>query len=199
MKMYGSQLIRKSERLWDRSVRKRAILNPLNIWLIYRIFMEANTLLKSILIMRKNKVKLIVTSLLFALITGNAFCQSADEEAIKETALNYIEGWYSADTARMAKALSPDLAKRGFVLNPRTKKLVIAPATYEQMLQWVGQKPNELESDPEKPLEVVIIEVGEYIAMVKTITPDFIDYLHMGKMDGVWKIYNAIWERPPQK
>jgi len=148
--------------------------------------------------MKRNILLSLVVSLFFVLTTGNAFSQSADEEAIKETALNYIEGWYSADTARMARALSPDLAKRGILLNSRTNELVLAPATYEQMLQWVGQKPNELESDPDKPMEVVIIEVGKYIAMVKTITPDFIDYLHMGKMDGEWKIYNAIWERPPQ-
>ncbi|MEN8202700.1 MAG: nuclear transport factor 2 family protein [Bacteroidota bacterium] len=149
--------------------------------------------------MKKNMLNTVVASLLIVLSTGNTFCQSTEEEAIKECALNYLEGWYSADTARMAKALSPDLAKRGIILNPRSNELVIAPATYAQMLQWVGQKPNELESDPDKQMEVHIIEVGEYIAMVKTITPDFIDYLHMGKMSGEWKIYNAIWERPPQK
>lgn len=149
--------------------------------------------------MKKTKVKWMMFSLLLVLATGSAFCQLSDEEAIRETALNYIEGWYSADTARMAKALSPELAKRGIILNPRTDELVLAPASYTQMLQWVGQKPNELEEDPDKQMEVFIIEIGAYIAMVKTITPDFIDYLHMGKMNGEWKIYNAIWERPPQK
>ena len=148
--------------------------------------------------MKKHDLKWTLAFFLFVLATGNAFCQSSDEEAIRETALNYIEGWYSADTARMAKALSPELAKRGIILNPRTNELVLAPATYTKMLQWVGQKPNELEEDPDKQMEVFIIEIGEYIAMVKTVTPDFIDYLHMGKMNGEWKIYNAIWERPPQ-
>ncbi|MEA3461666.1 MAG: nuclear transport factor 2 family protein [Bacteroidota bacterium] len=48
-------------------------------------------------------------------------------------------------------------------------------------------------------MEVHLIEVGAHIAMVKTITPDFIDYLHLGKMEGQWKIYHAIWERPSQE
>ena len=148
--------------------------------------------------MKKINVMFLPAFLLFVLATGNAFSQSSDKEAIKETALNYIEGWYSADTARMARALSPELAKKGIIMNPRSNELVIAPATFSQMLQWTGQKPNELEADPDKKMEVVIIEVGQNIAMVKTITPDFIDYLHMGKMNGEWKIYNAIWERPPQ-
>jgi hypothetical protein len=149
--------------------------------------------------MKKNILNTVVAALLIILSTGNTLGQSADEAAIKECALNYLEGWYSADTARMALALSPDLAKRGIIVNPRSKKLVLAPASYEQMLQWVGQKPNELEADPDKQREVHIIEIGEHIAMVKTVTPDFIDYLHMGKMNGEWKIYNAIWERPPQQ
>ncbi len=146
--------------------------------------------------MKKINVNYVLDFLNFFMATGNAFCQSSDKEAIKETALNYIEGWYTADTARMARALSTDLAKKGIIMNPRSNELVIAPATYSQMLQWTGQKPNELEMDPNKQMEVVIIEVGQNIAMVKTITPDFVDYLHMGKMNGEWKIYNAIWERP---
>ena len=111
--------------------------------------------------------------------------------------MNYLEGWYSADTARMAKALSKDLAKKGFLTNPQTGELHIAPASYDQMLQWVGQKPDQLAQDPDIKMEVHIIEVGSLIAMVKTVTPDFIDFLHMAKVDGQWKIYNAIWERPP--
>ena len=122
------------------------------------------------------------------------FSQLKDELAVKEAALNYIEGWYTADTARMAKALSVDLVKKGFLLNQRTGELSIAPASYTQMVQWAGQKPNEMVKNPDISLEVVIIEVGENIAMVKTLAPDFIDYLHLGKMNGEWKIYHAIWE-----
>ena len=111
--------------------------------------------------------------------------------------MNYLEGWYSADTARMAKALSSDLSKKGFLSNPQTGELVIAPASYEQMLQWVGQKPDQLAQGQDIKMEVHIIEVGEHIAMVKTVTPDFIDYLQMAKVQGQWKIYHAVWERPP--
>jgi hypothetical protein len=149
--------------------------------------------------MKKNILVALVLSLLLLLTTVPVACQTADEKAVKECALDYLEGWYSADTARMAKALSPDLAKRGILRNPRSNEVVLAPASYDQMLQWVGQKPNELKDDPHKQMDVHIIEIGEYIAMVKTITPDFIDYLHMGKMDGEWKIYHAIWERPPKE
>jgi uncharacterized protein YpmB len=43
----------------------------------------------------------------------------ADSAAIRETALNYIEGYYNADEKRMvAKALDPELAKRIIFKDP---------------------------------------------------------------------------------
>lgn len=129
-----------------------------------------------------------------AYFSNNAFSQKTDEILIKETALDYIEGWYSADSARMAKALAPDLKKRGFIIDKESKKLIISEATYEKMVSWTAKKPNELEKNPDIKIEVEIIDIGENIAMVKTTAPDFIDYIHMGKVDGEWKIYNVIWE-----
>jgi hypothetical protein len=149
--------------------------------------------------MRKGIIRLSALLFLFSFTAGEVRGQSADEQAIRECALNYLEGWYSADTARMAMALSKDLAKKGFLTNPQTGELHIAPASYDQMLQWVGQKPDQLAQNPHIKREVHIIEVGELIAMVKTVTPDFIDYLHMAKVEGRWKIYHAVWERPLQE
>ncbi|MDX2438456.1 MAG: nuclear transport factor 2 family protein [Acidobacteriota bacterium] len=41
-----------------------------------------------------------------------------DEAAIKATALDYLEGWYSGDAERMERALHPDLAKRIVRVDP---------------------------------------------------------------------------------
>src|SRR2546426_9414249 len=44
---------------------------------------------------------------------SSAACQSsADSAAIRQTALDYIQGWYMGDGARMERALHPELAKR---------------------------------------------------------------------------------------
>ena len=43
-----------------------------------------------------------------------------DETAIRKTALDYIEGWYEADAARMESALYPELAKRMISTDPKT-------------------------------------------------------------------------------
>lgn len=136
--------------------------------------------------------------LVLVCITTGSFAQSADEAAIKAAALNYIEGWYSADTARISKALSKDLVKRGFMVN-RNNQLVKTEATYKQMLEWTGKKPNELKQKPDMKFDVTIIEIGKNIAMAKVVSPQYIDYLHLGKMNEEWKIYNVIWELNVQK
>jgi hypothetical protein len=43
---------------------------------------------------------------------------AADSAAIRQPALDYIEGWYEADAERMERALHPDLAKRIVRTNP---------------------------------------------------------------------------------
>src|SRR5215510_4169616 len=57
------------------------------------------------------------------LVMGTAVAQtsSTDENAaITKTALNYIEGWYQADAARMESALHPELAKRMIYTDRKT-------------------------------------------------------------------------------
>ncbi len=133
-------------------------------------------------------------SVLVVAQTTNTDSQSDDEMAIRKVALDYLEGWYSADTARMANALSEDLKKRGFIMNHHTNEEIIADATYPQMITWTGGRENQLATGNIE-LNVEIIEIGKRIANVKTTTPDFIDYVQLGKINGKWKIYNVVWER----
>jgi hypothetical protein len=37
---------------------------------------------------------------------------AADSAAIRATAMDYMQGWYTGDTVRMGRALHPELAKR---------------------------------------------------------------------------------------
>src|ERR1041384_2650865 len=44
--------------------------------------------------------------------TVSPAASDADREAIKQTALDYVEGWYEGNVERMERALHPELAKR---------------------------------------------------------------------------------------
>lgn len=64
-----------------------------------------------------NSMQLTVGLVLLSIVVTSspARCQTAtpsDEGAIRQTALDYIEGWYKGDAIRMERALHPELAKR---------------------------------------------------------------------------------------
>ena len=80
-------------------------------------------------------IKLIL--ILFALSGATLFAQAEDEKsAIKETVLNYLEGWYDGDFERMEKALHPELAKRVLATLPQTGTTFIQTATKAQMVEY---------------------------------------------------------------
>jgi len=117
----------------------------------------------------------------------------ADTEAIKQTALDYIEGWYEGNAERMERALHPELAKR--IVTPKnTIKSMTAQSLVEQTREG-GGKDTPAEKQQK---DVTILDVFEKAASVKVVASDWIDYMQMGKVDGRWVIINVLWELKPK-
>src|SRR3954469_15331678 len=62
--------------------------------------------------MRSSLVAVLVAALVLAPLSVSSGQGQADSAAIRQTALDYIQGWYEGDGARMERALHPELAKR---------------------------------------------------------------------------------------
>ena len=136
-----------------------------------------------------------ITILFIAQIESKAQI-TPDSLLIKETVSNYIEGWYGADTARMNKGIHPELAKRGIVPSRDGKQTIMLKASYKEMMGWTSQKPNQFKDNSVKPnqIKISIIEIGVNVAVVKCVSPEYVDYLHLGRLKNEWIILNAIWE-----
>ena len=68
------------------------------------------------------------------LLAGNLDAQtSADSAAIRQAALDYIEGWYEGNAERMERALHPDLAKRIINVDQRGRSVLVPSPTREQL------------------------------------------------------------------
>ena len=129
---------------------------------------------------------------------GQTAVSEADKGAIKQTALDYIEGWYEGNAERMEKALHPELAKRIVRNSPegRSRLDQMGAMTLVQFTRGGGGK-NTPKDKQEK--DVTILDVSGNAASVKVIASDWIDYLHMAKFNGRWVIVNVLWELKPQK
>lgn len=131
-------------------------------------------------------------------VFGQTNVSDADKAAIKATALDYIEGWYDGDAARMERALHPDLAKRIVRTNDKSQsRLDQMSAMSLVQAARAGYGKSTPKDKQEK--EVTILDVFGNAASVKVVASDWIDYLHIAKSNGRWVIVNVLWEMKPAK
>ena len=121
-----------------------------------------------------------------------------EREAIKQTALDYVEGWYEANPERMERALHPELAKRIVRTGPegRSRLDQMGAMALVQGVKRGGGKDTPKENQQK---DVIILDVFENSASVKAIMSGWIDYMHMAKYNGRWVIVNVLWELKPAK
>lgn len=145
------------------------------------------------------RVGLLCVVILVAAISSNVGAQSAtDAAAIKQTALDYIEGWYEGNAERMERAVHPELAKRIVQTNAQGRSRLdqMSAMTLVMGTRRGGGK----DTPPEKQQkDVTILDVYENAASVKVVASEWVDYLHMAKFGGRWVIVNVLWELKPQK
>ena len=111
-----------------------------------------------------------------------------DQELITQTVLDYFEGWFEGDSARMDRALHPDLVKR------RAGE-ELARTTKAQMVEWT--EAGEGTSIPAGDrIEVEVLDVYEDVASVVVRTAPYYEYLHLVRTAGGWTIANALWRAP---
>jgi putative lumazine-binding protein len=123
---------------------------------------------------------------------------AADQAAIKQAALDYIEGWYEGNAERMERALHPELAKRIVRSNPegRSRLDQMSAMSLVQGTRRGGGKDTPKEKQQK---DITVLDVFENAASVKVVASDWIDYLHLAKYNGRWVIVNVLWELKPLK
>ena len=47
--------------------------------------------------------------------------------------------------------------------------------------------------------DVTVLDVFGNVASVKCVMSGWVDYMHIGKVDGRWVIINVLWEMKPEK
>ncbi len=138
-----------------------------------------------------------VLALLIVSAAGLALNQTAsapsDEDQIKQTIRDYIEGFYTGDVQRVKSAFTPELAKR-VVGQSKEGKDALKQMTLEQLLKMTeNQRTAKTFPVGKRKLEIEIFDIEGKAASAKATAQEWIDYVHLGKIDGKWVIVNVMW------
>jgi hypothetical protein len=121
---------------------------------------------------------------------------AADSAAIRATALDYIEGWYTADATRMERALHPELAKR-IVQSDAQGRSRLGQQSAMTLVQNTRRGGGSETPADKRRSEVQILDIYRNAASVRVRADAWVDYLHVAKSNGRWVIVNVLWELDP--
>lgn len=120
---------------------------------------------------------------------------AADSTAIRQIALDYIEGWYQGDAERMARAVHPELVKRIRVTDPQSDVTWIDEMGKTKLVGGTQAGYGTRIPEERRRKDVTILDIFRNAASVKVDAADWIDYMHMVRWNGSWVIVNVLWEQ----
>ena len=142
-------------------------------------------------------IRFSLLSVVFLLTTGNIVLAQTKQDSleIRQAALDYIESQHKPSPLQMERALHPRMVKRTFWKDKATGKDYVRETTTESMIllaESYNKNGDKFPTSPKK--EVVLLDVSERTASVKLIADEWIDYMHIVKINGSWKIINVLWQ-----
>jgi hypothetical protein len=114
-----------------------------------------------------------------------------ENDAIIATARDYIDGFFTGDTARMRRSLHPDVAKRRIEGQPGSPPNLTAADLVNMTARSQGRGSA---AQPVPADSIKILDRYRDIAMVRIGVPAWVDYLHVAKFGTEWKIINVAWQ-----
>lgn len=128
--------------------------------------------------------------------SGAAAQTASDSAAIRATALDYVEGWYTGDVARMTRAVHPELVKRIVRTDSLGSMLDNMGAT--RLIAGVAHGFGKETPAARQQKDVAILDIFGNAASVRATMSDWIDYMQMARFNGRWVIINVLWEMKPR-
>ena len=140
----------------------------------------------------------LAVAVLVILTTRAAAQSAADSAGIRQTALDYIDGYYTGDADRMERAVHPELAKRIVRTNDQGRQMLsqMSAMTLVQITKNGGGKDI---APADRKDDVTIFDIYQNAASAKVMASGWVDYLHLAKWNGRWVIVNVLWELYPQR
>ncbi|MCL6266335.1 S41 family peptidase [Flagellimonas myxillae] len=128
--------------------------------------------------------------------------RKGDKSDIEQTVLGYLENFFENNTEEMFKYLHPQLAKRGISKKRGESTLFFEDITREQLTAMLQRKPPFPKDKQQHAIEILDVFHNTATVRVATGYPgrmEWIEYIHLCRLNDTWSIANIIWDYYPKK
>ncbi len=98
----------------------------------------------------------------------------------------------------MERALHPELAKRIVTADDKGRPR-LGQMSAMTLVQGTRAGGGTQTPPAEQEKDVTVLDVYQNAASAKIVASGWIDYLHLARWNGQWKIVNVLWELKPAK
>ena len=122
---------------------------------------------------------------------------AADREEVRRAVLDYVEGFYEGDSAKLARSIRPEVYKYGFWKARDSTRYAGEQMTWPEFFSYArGVKQNNRQAPATAPKRIELFEVQSQTAAAKVTAFWGTDYLLLGKYNGKWMISSVMWQGP---
>ncbi len=134
------------------------------------------------------------------LSTAPAGAQSTqDTLAVRRVALDYLEGFYEGDTAKLVRSVRPEVFKYGFYRNTKDNSILGEHMPFAEFLSYARSvKARGRPAPPTARRDVRVLDMLDQTASVRVDASWGTDYLLIGRYEGRWMISHVLWQSPPR-
>ena len=118
--------------------------------------------------------------------------RSDDAAAIHGCLLDYFEGWFDGDAARMDRALHPGLAKHSLGQGP-DRSDTIDLTTKHEMVEATRQGKGRSRDVPDRAIRIDIASVSGDIASAIVHSAVYVEYALLARTADGWRIMSTLW------
>jgi hypothetical protein len=114
------------------------------------------------------------------------------KQEIEAAVGDYYGGWYAFDTEQIGRAMHKSLAKRNIEATEADSEALIH-TTYTEMLGYTADRGGDTVPEKLRDYTIAKLDYYEEIASVSVESGAYIEYLHLARHRGKWRIVNVLW------
>lgn len=135
----------------------------------------------------------------FAQADETVVTDKEEVKAVERACLDYVEGVYEVKPEYIERSVHRDLKKFGYWRQADSGDYRATPMNFQQLLDLSKAYNKNGHIPADAPKEVTVFDVLDKTASAKLVAHWGIDYFHLVKEDGKWKILQVVWQSAPQK